>query len=254
MKFFFLLLFQININIIFAASDNDKEYAKAERKVKSLACSILANTRFAYSNQTKRQLRDLLKRKKIIQRAAESHTKIFEFLRAICFKKIQTSTANRIIESVSNKEYEILEREEYAELFQIDNNLNFTRIKNVIKRVNKIMKKIEEEEENKKKNETLNETEKEGLINITLFKNIGDKTFFGVYISFMFIVLTSIIFFNKKNKKEYQGNEIENNEDKKKSNKKDNDNNEENKEKVKDNNESNKKNYKDNKDKEINNK
>ena len=63
------------------------------------------------------------------------------------------------------------------------------------------MKKIEEEEENKNKNETLNETEKEGLKNITLFKNIGAKIFFGIYNSLMFIVLTSIIFFNKKNKK-----------------------------------------------------
>ena len=147
MKLLILIILQINIIFILSDSNSDdKEYARQERRVKSLACSILANTQYSYVNHTKREIRELLKKHNIIQRAAESHQKIFEFLRAICFKKIETYTANKIIDDISDRKYDILDNEDYAELFIIDPNLNYTKIKNVIKRVNKIMKKIEEEE------------------------------------------------------------------------------------------------------------
>ena len=204
MKFLILLILQVNIIFILSDSnsDDDKEYARQERRVKSLACSILANTQYTYVNHTKREIRELLKKHKIIQKAAESHQKIFEFLRALCFKKIETYTANKIIDDISDRKYEILVNEDYAELFLIDPDLNFTKFKNVIKRVNKIMKKIEDEEEKRKKNETLNHTEPNYFKNLKYFTGIGLKTTVGVLISLIIILITTNIFFYWKNRKE----------------------------------------------------
>ena len=203
MKFLFLIILQINIIFILSdsKSDDDKEYARQERRVKALACSILANTQYTYANHTKREIRELLRKHNIIQRAAESHQKIFEFLRAICFKKIETYTANKIIDDISDKKYEILDNEDYAELFLIDPKLNYTRIKNVIKRVNKIMKKIEEEEEKRKRNETLNNTEPKYIKNLKFFTGVGLKAVTGVLISLIIILITTNIFFYYKNQK-----------------------------------------------------
>ena len=201
MKFLFLIILQINIIFILSdsKSDDDKEYARQERRVKALACSILANTQYTYANHTKREIRELLRKHNIIQRAAESHQKIFEFLRAICFKKIETYTANKIIDDISDKKYEILDNEDYAELFLIDPKLNYTRIKNVIKRVNKIMKKIEEEEEKRKRNETLNNTEPKYIKNLKFFTGVGLKAVTGILISLIIILITTNIFFYYKN-------------------------------------------------------
>ena len=203
MKFLFLITLQINIIFILSdsKSDDDKEYARQERRVKALACSILANTQYTYANHTKREIRELLRKHNIIQRAAESHQKIFEFLRAICFKKIETYTANKIIDDISDKKYEILDNEDYAELFLIDPKLNYTRIKNVIKRVNKIMKKIEEEEEKRKRNETLNNTEPKYIKNLKFFTGVGLKAVTGILISLIIILITTNIFFYYKNQK-----------------------------------------------------
>ena len=202
MKLLFLILLQINIILILSdsKSDDDKEYARQERRVKALACSILANTQYTYANHTKREIRELLKKHNIIQRAAESHQKIFEFLRAICFKKIETYTANKIIDDISDKKYDILDNEDYAELFIIDPKLNYTRIKNVIKRVNKIMKKIEDEEEKRKRNETLNNTEPKYLKNFKFFTGVGLKAVTGILISLVIILITTNILFYYKNK------------------------------------------------------
>ena len=202
MKFLILLILQVNIIFILSDStSDDKEYARQERRVKSLACSILANTHYSFVNQTKREIRELLKKHKIIQRAGESHQKIFEFLRAICFKKIETYTANKIIDDISDKKYEILENDDYAELFIVDPDLNFTRIKNVIKRVNKIMKKIEDEEEKRKKNETLNNTQPNYIKNLQFFTGIELKAIIGILISLIIILITTNIIFYCKNPK-----------------------------------------------------
>ena len=218
---FLLLLLQININFIYSEDDKptEKEIAQAERRVKSLACSILSNTHYAYSNHTKRQIRELLKKNNIIQRAAESHDKIFEFLRAICYRRIDEEIASRIVDELSQKRYEILEDEDYAKLFKIEPNLNFTKIEKTIKRVNKIMKKLEKEEAKTKKNETSKEQEEPNIYKIFGFKSIS-----GLLITLIIISISSY-FSRKKNENENiieeKENENKENNDKDKNEKKD---------------------------------
>ena len=199
MKIFILVLIQIYINFIYSEpKPTEKEIAQAERSVKSLACSILANTHYAYSNTTKRQIRELLKANNIIQKAAESHQKIFEFLRAICYREIEVETANRIVDDLSEKKYDILKDEDYGKLFRIDPNLNFTKIKKVIKRVNKIMKKIVEEQENQNKNETTDNSDK--VEGDNLYKFFAFKPLCGILIGLILISISSYFLKNKKNK------------------------------------------------------
>ena len=187
-----LLLIHININFIYL---EDKLSGKEiERRVKSLACSILTNTQYAYSIHTKRQIIELLKSNDIIQKEEESNEKIFEFLRAICYKKIEVETANRIIDDISKKRYEILDNEEYGNLFKIESNLNFTKIKNAIKRINIMMKKIEKEEEKWKINETSNQSENK------IIKFYRFKTITGIVIALIIISISVFIFGNRTNK------------------------------------------------------
>ena len=160
MKIFFLFLLIIIFDLSYSTTEaEEKEMAAAERRIKALACSILANTKYAYSNYTKRQIKDLLRKNNIIKKAKDAQNKVFEFLRAICYKKIESYTASNLIEKVSQSKMEVLEDDDYAELFIIDPELNFTRIKKVMKNVKKIMKKIEKEEEIASKNNTINQTE-----------------------------------------------------------------------------------------------
>ena len=158
--FLIIIIFDLSLSLTEA---EEKEMAATERRIKALACSILSNTKYAYSNYTKREIKDLLRKNNIIKKAKDIHNKIFEFLRAICYKKIESYTANNLVEKVSQSKMEVLEDDYYAELFIIDPDLNFTKIKKVMKTVKRIMKKIEKEEEAMSKNNTVNKTEEKIL-------------------------------------------------------------------------------------------
>ena len=246
-----LLLFIYIINYCFSASDdqkNDKEYAQAERRVKSLACSILSNTNIPFVKNTRRQIKDLLKKNEIIQKTADMKEKMPEFLAAICYSKIETDDAQEIVEKLSKRKMDVLQNQEYEELFEIKPDLNFTKIKRIMKRVKKIMKKIEKEEikqENENENNDtqsfdldednpdLNSTTKFSINNIInkikkFFNNTEKKKLYIIGINVLIIVITIVVIFctdNKSNNKDENGNEKKDEEKKKK-----NENNEEKKE------------------------
>ena len=222
-KFFISFLFFLRI--YFSLSDEkddnakrEKEQLRAERKYKTLACSILANTHYAYSNITKKQVKELLIKNNIINRSIDAKEKIPEFLTAICFKKIDIDEANDIIEGISEKRFEIINENDYSKLFVVRSDLNFTRIKNTMNRVHKIMKQIKEEDRKRALEDQKNKTKVKpskgktgnGVVGKAkmIFKNFGVQIAIGILACFLIIIITSMSLNDKSDKKE-KGNKKE---------------------------------------------
>ena len=216
-KFFISFLFFLRI--YFSLSDEkddnakrEKEQLRAERKYKTLACSILANTHYAYSNITKKQVKELLIKNNIINRSIDAKEKIPEFLTAICFKKIDIDEANDIIEGISEKRFEIINENDYSKLFVVRSDLNFTRIKNTMNRVHKIMKQIKEEDRKRALEDQKNKTKVKpskgktgnGVVGKAkmIFKNFGVQIAIGILACFLIIIITSMSLNDKGDKKE----------------------------------------------------
>ena len=216
-KFFISFLFFLRI--YFSLSDEkddnakrEKEQLRAERKYKTLACSILANTHYAFSNITKKQVKELLIKNNIINRSIDAKEKIPEFLTAICFKKIDIDEANDIIEGISEKRFEIINENDYSKLFVVRSDLNFTRIKNTMNRVHKIMKQIKEEDRKRALEDQKNKTKVKpskgktgnGVIGKAkmIFKNFGVQIAIGILACFLIIIITSMSLNNKGDIKE----------------------------------------------------
>ena len=216
-KFFISFLFFLRI--YFSLSDEkddnakrEKEQLRAERKYKTLACSILANTHYAFSNITKKQVKELLLKNNIINRSIDAKEKIPEFLTAICFKKIDIDEANDIIEGISEKRFEIINENDYSKLFVVRSDLNFTRIKNTMNRVHKIMKQIKEEDRKRALEDQKNKTKVKpskgktgnGVVGKAkmIFKNFGVQIAIGILACFLIIIITSMSLNDKSDKKE----------------------------------------------------
>ena len=216
-KFFISFLFFLRI--YFSLSDEkddnakrEKEQLRAERKYKTLACSILANTHYAFSNITKKQVKELLIKNNIINRSIDAKEKIPEFLTAICFKKIDIDEANDIIEGISEKRFEIINENDYSKLFVVRSDLNFTRIKNTMNRVHKIMKQIKEEDRKRALEDQKNKTKVKpskgktgnGVVGKAkmIFKNFGVQIAIGILACFLIIIITSMSLNDKSDKKE----------------------------------------------------
>ena len=213
----FLFFLRIYISLSDENTKREKEQLRAERKYKTLACSILANTHYAFSNITKKEVKELLVKNNIINRSIDAKEKIPEFLTAICFKKIDIDEANDIIEGISEKRFEILNENDYSKLFIVKRDLNFTRIKNTMNRVNRIMKQIKEEdrkheqekEKNKTKVKSFNDTTGNGVAGKAkmIFKNFGVQIAIGIFASFLIIIVTSM---SLKDKGDKEGKEKDN--------------------------------------------
>ena len=216
-KFFISFLFFLRIYLSLSDEKDDnakreKEQLRAERKYKTLACSILANTHYAYSNITKKQVKELLIKNNIINRSIDAKEKIPEFLTAICFKKIDIDEANDIIEGISEKRFEIINENDYSKLFVVRSDLNFTRIKNTMNRVHKIMKQIKEEDRKRALEDQKNKTKVKpskgktgnGVVGKAkmIFKNFGVQIAIGILACFLIIIITSMSLNNKGDIKE----------------------------------------------------
>jgi hypothetical protein len=211
----FLFFLRIYFSLSDEKDDNakrEKEQLRAERKYKTLACSILANTHYAYSNITKKQVKELLIKNNIINRSIDAKEKIPEFLTAICFKKIDIDEANDIIEGISEKRFEIINENDYSKLFVVRSDLNFTRIKNTMNRVHKIMKQIKEEDRKRALEDQKNKTKVKpskgktgnGVVGKAkmIFKNFGVQIAIGILACFLIIIITSMSLNDKGDKKE----------------------------------------------------
>ncbi len=219
--FTFLFFLRIYLSLSDENTKREKEQLRAERKYKTLACSILANTHYAFSNITKKQVKELLVKNNIINRSIDAKEKIPEFLTAICFKKIDIDEANEIIEGISEKRFEIINENDYSKLFVVKSDLNFTRIKNTMNRVHKIMKQIKEEdrkhdlekEKNKTKDNSVKDRSGNGVVGKAkmIFKNFGVQIVIGIFASLLIIIVTSMSLNDKGDKKEKEKENKENN-------------------------------------------
>ena len=207
-----LFFLRIYISLSDENTKREKEQLRAERKYKTLACSILANTHYAFSNITKKQVKELLVKNNIISRSIDAKEKIPEFLTAICFKKIDIDEANDIIEGISEKRFEIINENDYSKLFVVKPDLNFTRIQNTMNRVHRIMKQIKEEdrkrdlenEKNKTKSKSSKKKTGNGVVGKAkmIFKNFGIQILIGLLACFLIIIVTSMSLKDKGDKKE----------------------------------------------------
>ena len=217
----FLFFLRIYISLSDENTKREKEQLRAERKYKTLACSILSNTHYAFSNITKKQVKELLIKNNIINRSIDAKEKIPEFLTAICFKKIDVDQANEIIEGISEKRFEIINENDYSNLFVVKPDLNFTRIKNTMNRVHKIMKQIREEdrklaqdqEKNKTKDNPFKFKTGKGMADKAkkIFKNFGLQIIIGIFASFLIIMVTTMSLNDKGDKKGKENKEKDNN-------------------------------------------
>ena len=237
MKLIIPLLFFIKINLpILTKEDTAKEinqYSK-EKKAKALACSYLLSTPIPTEKNSKRQIRDLLKKNGIIEKKSETKEKIYLFLTALCYRKIKDTTANDILVDISSKKTETLGKKELTELFNISPNLNYKKIQKTMNTVMDILDQIEEEESKNDKNkdadedsdENMDDDEKKKKRNISKIKEIIDnikeyledfefetKTIYGIIISLLIIIVVSVILC-KKNKINDNNNNEENSKEK----------------------------------------
>lgn len=242
MKIIIILIF-LNICLVILTDNtkDNKEYKKTERRVKALACTILSNRHPSFFQNTKKELKELLFKNKIIKKNIEAKEKIPEFLAALCYTKIGIYQANQIIDKISQKQLDILEDEDeqYKNLFEIEPDLNYTKIKRIMNRVNKIMNKIVEEEKKLKKKQKGNETFVEedfslefnntkSSFNLTKIINrfktfcneYGYKAIFGIAFNTLLIIIAIITFFYRDNDKNIKIEKSENNEVNKNGNKK----------------------------------
>ena len=213
------LLFFIKINLIILTKEDTvkelKQYSK-EKKAKALACSYLLSTPIPTEKNSKRQIRELLKKNGIIERKAETKEKIYLFLTALCYRKIKDTTANDILVDISSKKTETLGKKELVELFNISPNLNYKKIQKTMDTVMDILDQIEEEEsktakdkdednyenmdddEKKKKRNTFNI--KDMINNIKEYFEdfeLESKTIYGIIISLLIIIVVSVFLYNK---------------------------------------------------------
>ena len=225
------LLLLIQINITFLSETNTNEGKKPKifsqtKKAKALACSVLSSSPISTEKNTKRQIRELLKKNEIIKRTAETKEKIYDFLTAICFKNIKDETANDILNALSEKKAEFLANREFVELFEISPNLDYKKIQKLMDTVNEILDQIEEEEEKsglfndenfsymkKKKNKNNNNQSNFDIRNI--FKDIKQyiqdfeietETMYSILFSLIMIILSFLICFYKIKYEENQNN------------------------------------------------
>ena len=218
-----LLLF-IKLNLTISTKEDTvkeiKQYSK-EKKAKALACSYLLSTPIPTKKNSKRQIRELLKKNGIIERKAETKEKIYLFLTALCYKKIKDTTANDILVEISAKKTDALAKKELTELFNISPNLNYKKIQKTMDTVMDILEQIEEEEESKtakNKDEDsdeimMDEDEKKKKSKIFNIKDIinnikeylGDfefeeKTLYSIIFSLLVIISVSVFICNKNKK------------------------------------------------------
>ena len=215
-----LLFIQINLTFLSEIHTNKEKKQKIfskTKKAKALACSVLSSSPISTEKNTKRQIRELLKKNEIIKRTAETKEKINEFLTAICFKNIKDETANDILNALSEKKPEVLTKREFIELFEISPNLDYKKIQKLMDTVIEILDQIEEEEEKSglfddeyfsymKKKKNKNNNNKSNFDFRNILKDIKEyiqnfeietETIYSILFSLILIILSFLICFYK---------------------------------------------------------
>jgi len=215
------LLFFIKIDLSLLENEDtvkeSKQYSK-EKKAKALACSYLLSTPIPTEKNSKRQIRDLLKKNGIIEKKAETKEKIYLFLTALCYRKIKDTIANDLLVEISSKKIEaIAKRKELVELFNISPTLNYKKIKKTMDTIMDILEQIEEEDSKIAKN---NEEDGDDNMDDDIKKKKGNKfnftdminnmkeyfedfefeskTIYGIIVSLLIVIAVSVFLCKKK--------------------------------------------------------
>ena len=118
-----------------------------EKKAKTLACSFISDSFLLSMSNKEKQLKEILKKNKIIKKDSEADKAIPNFVSALCYSKIRPETANEILIHVSEGKTDLPNRENYKYLFEINSKVDYKSIKKYMDEMNQIMKDIEEEEQ-----------------------------------------------------------------------------------------------------------
>lgn len=148
MIFFSILLIIIPyfLNLPSDAIMKAKDIEELEKKAKILACSFLTKSSLISMKNKERQIKDLLKKYKVIQKDSEAKEKIQNFLIAICYPKIAPETANEVLMALSQGNTGLPAKDKYYHLFEFDAKTDFQKFKNVMNEVVQVLKDIEKEE------------------------------------------------------------------------------------------------------------
>ena len=151
---FLFFLFSLII-IKFVISDTFKdstmkvqEFQQMERKAKTFACSLLAESPIL-SKKKEKQIREYLKKNNFLKSDSESsvHEKIKQFKTSICFNNIYTDRANDILMALSDGKYDLLNDKDNSKFFEFDKNSDFSELTKNMKETNEIMEELKKEEE-----------------------------------------------------------------------------------------------------------
>jgi len=193
MTFFFLLLILIiNCNLyisqISPPSDSVmkvKDFMKLERGAKTLACAFLSNSTLLSNMRKSKQIKELLKKNKIIIKGSEAKEKITKFLTGICYSKITPETAKDVLVGMSEGKLDLSKEKEYLGLFNYDseNKSNSDKFLKAINEIDNNLKELHLEEESMLKNR------KEDFHKDTKDYIISNKITLGLILSFLIIII-----------------------------------------------------------------
>ena len=151
--FLFFLFFLIIIKFVISDTFKDstmkvQEFQQMERKAKTFACSLLAESPIL-SKKKEKQIRDYLKKNNFLKSDSESsiHEKIKQFKTSICFNNIYIDRANDILMGLSDGKYDLLNDKDNAKFFDFDKNSDFNELTKTMKETNEIMEELKKEEE-----------------------------------------------------------------------------------------------------------
>lgn len=150
MLIFSILLIILPFIISLDSSDyvmKGEEIEQLEKKAKTLACSFISDSFLLSMSNKEKQLKEILKKNKIIKKDSEADKAIPNFVSALCYSKIRPETANEILIHVSEGKTDLPNRENYKYLFEINSKVDYKSIKKYMDEMNQIMKDIEEEEQ-----------------------------------------------------------------------------------------------------------
>ena len=125
-----------------------QEFQQMERKAKTFACSLLAESPIL-SKKKEKQIRDYLKKNNFLKSDSESsiHEKIKQFKTSICFNNIYIDRANDILMGLSDGKYDLLNDKDNSKFFEFDKNSDFSELTKNMKETNEIMEELKKEEE-----------------------------------------------------------------------------------------------------------
>ena len=151
--FWSFIYFLIKIKLIISSTLSDnvmkvQEFEQMEKKAKTFACSILADSSII-SKKREKKIKEYLKKHNFLKSDSESNTydKIKQFKTAICYDNILMDKANDILISLQDGNYDFINDKSLSKYFEFDSKSDFSELTKNMKETNQIMEDLRKEEE-----------------------------------------------------------------------------------------------------------